>query len=326
MFDNARRVRRSLRVARTGARIYLGYKRTQRKVRKLGPEAAAIQWEQRHEAAAESLYRLAVDLKGMYIKSGQFIGTRTDIVPLPYTRSLSRLQDQVPARPMAVVRHTIESELKRPLEELFATFDEEPIGAASLAQVHRATLPDGREVVVKVQYPEVAGLVRLDVRNLRTLVGIVARREPNFDFRAVVNEIGSQVPLELDFEREAALHRLLAQGSRLDLIASAHDCGDGGLAIALTESAIAGGTGFAVVLGSDAPWYVTLFSESASRAVVSVTEAKAGAFEAFASELGVPAARLGETGGPRMVFDSLFETTVEETTAAYEEAIPKLLG
>ncbi len=211
MFDNARRVRRSFRVARTGARIYLGYKRTQRKVRKLPAEAAAAQWEQRHEAAAESLYRLAVDLKGLYIKSGQFIGTRTDIVPLPYTRSLSRLQDQVPARSMAVVRETIESELKRPLEELFATFDDAPIGSASLAQVHRATLPDGREVVVKVQYPEVAGLVRLDVRNLRTIVGIVARREPNFDFRAVVNEIGAQVPLELDFEREAEMTRRIRE-------------------------------------------------------------------------------------------------------------------
>jgi aarF domain-containing kinase len=214
MFEHAKRFRRSLRVARTGARIYLGYKRTQRAVRKLPPAAAADHWARRHEAAAESLYRLAVDLKGLYIKSGQFIGTRTDIVPEPYTRSLSRLQDQVPARPMTVVRQTIESELKRPIEELFATFDECPIGSASLAQVHRATLPDGREVVVKVQYPEVAGLVRLDIRNLRTIVGIVARREPNFDFRAVVHEIASQVPLELDFEREAEMTRRIRENLR----------------------------------------------------------------------------------------------------------------
>lgn len=214
MFEHAKRFRRSLRVARTGARIYLGYKRTQRAVRKLPPEVAAGHWERRHEAAAESLYRLAVDLKGLYIKSGQFIGTRTDVVPEPYSRSLSRLQDQVPARPMAVVRQTIESELKRPIEALFATFDERPIGSASLAQVHRATLPDGREVVVKVQYPEVAGLVRLDIRNLRTIVGIVARREPNFDFRAVVNEIASQVPLELDFEREAEMTRRIRENLR----------------------------------------------------------------------------------------------------------------
>jgi phosphoribosylformylglycinamidine synthase len=133
-------------------------------------------------------------------------------------------------------------------------------------------------------------------------------------------------PPALDFEREAALHRLLIEGASRDLIASAHDCGDGGLAIALAESAIAGESGFAVTLASDAPWYVTLFAESASRAVVSIAEAKADAFESLAGELGVPSARLGETGGPRMVFDSLFETTVEEAAAVHEASIPKLLA
>jgi hypothetical protein len=104
------------------------------------------------------------------------------------------------------------------------------------------------------------------------------------------------------------------------------DISDGGLAIALAESAIAGESGFAVTLASDAPWYVTLFAESASRAVVSIAEAKADAFESLAGELGVPSARLGETGGPRMVFDSLFETTVEEAAAVHEASIPKLLA
>ena len=207
MFENARRFRRSFRVARTGGRIYLGYKRTQRRVRKLPPEAAAAEWDTQHTRAAEGLYRLAIDLKGLYIKSGQFIGTRSDIVPAPYAKSLSRLQDSVPPRPVAEVRSTIEHEFGAPLEQLFATFDETPLAAASLAQVHRATLADGREVVVKVQYPEVGALVRLDIRNLRTLVGIVARREPNFDYRAIVNEIGSQIPLELDFVREAEMTR-----------------------------------------------------------------------------------------------------------------------
>jgi aarF domain-containing kinase len=211
MLDNARRFRRSFRVARTGARIYLGYKRTQHRARRLAPPEAEAAWAARHDAAAESLYRLAVDLRGLYVKAGQFIGTRTDVVPAPYTRSLSRLQDQAPARAPATVRHTVESELGRPISELFATFDDTPIGAASLAQVHRATLPDGREVVVKVQYPEVGGLVRLDVRNLRTIVRLVAWREPNFDFRTVVNEIGQQVPLELDFVREAEMTRRIRQ-------------------------------------------------------------------------------------------------------------------
>ena len=210
MLENVSRLRRSARVARTGARIYSGYKRTARAVRNLPEEEASIVWDGRHEQFAESLYRLAVDLKGLYVKTGQFIGTRSDVVPPQYTRSLSRLQDSVPPRQVDTIRKTIESELGRPIGELFGSFDERPLAAASLAQVHRATLRDGREVVVKVQYPEVAALVRLDVRNLKTIVGLVARREPNFDYRAIVNEISAQVPLELDFVREAEMTRRVA--------------------------------------------------------------------------------------------------------------------
>jgi aarF domain-containing kinase len=207
MFETVSRLRRSARVARTAGRIYLGYKRTQRKAAKLPPAEAAAAWEVRHEQFAGELYRLATDLRGLYIKSGQFLGTRTDLLPAAYTRSLSRLQDAVPPHPFEVVRRTVEEQFGAALEDLFAAFDEAPLASASLAQVHRARLPDGRDVVVKVQYPEVAGLVRLDVRNLRTLVGLVARLERNFDYRAVVNEIAAQVPLELDFEREAEMTR-----------------------------------------------------------------------------------------------------------------------
>ncbi|MFN0094213.1 MAG: ABC1 kinase family protein [Dehalococcoidia bacterium] len=204
-FDGVTRARRSLRVARTGAAIYFGYKRTQRRAAKLSPEAANAAWDAQHERAAEALYGLATGLKGLYIKSGQFIGTRTDLVPAAYSKSLSRLQDRVPPRPVAQVRATIEHDLGKPVAALFATFDDQPLAAASLAQVHRATLADGRSVAVKVQYPEVARLVGLDVRNLKRIVGLVARREPNVDYRSIVNEIASQVPLELDFRREAAL-------------------------------------------------------------------------------------------------------------------------
>lgn len=205
MLDTVRRLRRSFRVARTGLRIYLGYKRTQRAVRRLDAPAAEAAWNERHEQFAEELYRLAVDLKGLYIKAGQFISTRSDLVPPAYTRSLARLQDRVPPHPAAEARATIERELGRPVGELFAELDVRPVAAASLAQVHRATLFDGRRVAVKVQYPDAEALVRLDVHNLRMLVALVARLEPNFDYRAVAQEIASQVPLELDFAREARM-------------------------------------------------------------------------------------------------------------------------
>jgi phosphoribosylformylglycinamidine synthase len=133
-------------------------------------------------------------------------------------------------------------------------------------------------------------------------------------------------PPALDLDRERALHALLQEGARDDLLASAHDCSDGGLAVALAESAIAGGTGFAVTLPGDLPDHVTLFSESASRAVVSVRPADAEALESLASRHHTPFARIGETGGPRMAFDDLFEVTVAEARAVHEDTIPRLLG
>jgi phosphoribosylformylglycinamidine synthase subunit PurL len=133
-------------------------------------------------------------------------------------------------------------------------------------------------------------------------------------------------PPALDLEREAALHRLLQAAARTDLLASAHDCSDGGVAVALAESAIAGNTGFAVTLPGDLPAHVGMFSESASRAVVSVRPERADALESMAREHHVPFARLGETGGPRMVFDAVFELSVADARAVYEDTIPRLMG
>jgi phosphoribosylformylglycinamidine synthase subunit PurL len=133
-------------------------------------------------------------------------------------------------------------------------------------------------------------------------------------------------PPGLDLDREAGLVALLVDAARGDLLASAHDCSDGGLAVALAESAIAGDCGFAVEVPGDLPLHITLFAESASRAVVSVTAEKVAAFEALAADREVPFARVGETGGPRMVFAEAFELTVAEARDVYESAIPNLLS
>jgi phosphoribosylformylglycinamidine synthase subunit PurL len=142
---------------------------------------------------------------------------------------------------------------------------------------------------------------------------------------AVLGRVAGRPP-SLDLDRERALVDLLVRAAADDLLESAHDCSDGGLAVALAESAIAGDTGFAVSLPGDLPAHVTLFAESASRAVVGVSPERAVAFEELAWSFLVPFARLGETGGPRMVFDSLFELTVAEARAVHEDAIPALLG
>ncbi|MGZ4130213.1 MAG: AIR synthase-related protein, partial [Actinomycetota bacterium] len=116
------------------------------------------------------------------------------------------------------------------------------------------------------------------------------------------------------------------EGANLDILASAHDCGDGGLGVALAECAIGGGTGFAVSLPGDLPPHVAMFSESASRAVASVDGGRTERLEELATALGVPFARIGETGGPRVVIDRVLDTTVDELTAVYEAALPALLA
>jgi len=185
------------------ARIYAGYKRIQvwRRLGMGGDDATLVR---QHRRSAEATYDMATRLEGLPIKVCQFLGSRADILPDEYVEVLSRLQDKVPSRPAALMREVVERELGAPIADVFATFDDVPIASASLAQVHRARLHDGRDVAVKIQYPEIAGLVATDIRNFGFLVGILARLEPNFDFRVLVDEVTKLVPLELDFLNEAS--------------------------------------------------------------------------------------------------------------------------
>jgi phosphoribosylformylglycinamidine synthase len=133
-------------------------------------------------------------------------------------------------------------------------------------------------------------------------------------------------PPALDLDKERALHRLLAASAARTVLASAHDCGDGGLAVALAEAAIGRGHGFAVSLPTDLPAHVALFSESASRVVISVDPADEDELTQLAADHQVPAVRVGETGGPRALIEGLVDIPVRELTDAWEGAIPRLLG
>ena len=184
------------------ARVYAGYKRIQL-VRRMGIGGSDATLVRQHRRSAEAAYQMATRLEGLPIKVCQFLGSRADILPDEYVEILSRLQDQVPSRPAPLMRAVVERELGAPIADVFAAFDDIPIASASLAQVHRARLRDGRDVAVKIQYPEIAQLVATDIQNFGFLVGILARLEPNFDFRVLVDEVTKLVPLELDFLNEA---------------------------------------------------------------------------------------------------------------------------
>jgi len=196
------RVGRFLLVAQMVARIYGGYKFIQWSGRLVSRTGQAERYRRHHRRSAELIYRTALRLQGWLVKACQFIGTRADILPQEYIEVLSRLHDRVPPRPFAVIRKHIEAELKQPLEKVFSSFTPEPIAAASLAQVHEATLHDGQRVAVKVQYPDIAALVDLDLRSVGFFVEWLARLEPRYDFRFILNELRRYIPLELDFVHE----------------------------------------------------------------------------------------------------------------------------
>ena len=146
------------------------------------------------------------------------------------------------------------------------------------------------------------------------------------EFAEAVLGVVAGKPPALDLEKEHALYLLLHAAAAETLLQSAHDCGDGGLAIALAECAIGEGHGFAVTLPGDLPPHVAMFSESASRVVVSVAPTDEEAFVSLAGRHGVPCARIGETGGPQAMIAGSVEATVAELAAAWEGAIPRLMG
>lgn len=198
----AARARRARRIGTTVGRAWLGL-RTQRWIeRNLAPPDMPARWRAQHRRNAEELYAAAVELRGLILKGAQWLGARPDLLPRPSVEVLARLQDRVPARPHAVIRRVVERELGRPLGAVFASFAKAPVASASLAQVHEARLRDGRRVAVKVQYPEIAALVRADLASLRFVLGAVARVERDFDWTPLLDELADAVPRELDFEQE----------------------------------------------------------------------------------------------------------------------------
>ncbi|MDE0886354.1 MAG: AarF/UbiB family protein [Myxococcota bacterium] len=156
---------------------------------------------------AERWARLLGSLRGAYVKAGQFAATRPDLIPEAATAPLAALRDRVPPLPLAQIRDVIESELGQPLHQAFPEFDPTPLGAASIAQVHRATLPDGTPVVVKVQYPWLQASLAADLKLLRGLGRILlwlgARGRWRADFERFFAEFADGLADELDFTQEA---------------------------------------------------------------------------------------------------------------------------
>ena len=152
--------------------------------------------------------RLALqELGPIFVKFGQVLSTRRDLLPPDIADELARLRDQVAPFPGSQARAAVEHALGRPVGELYASFDEAPLASASIAQVHAATLHDGREVVVKVLRPNVRAQIEADIGLLRTLAAVADRHHPGADKirpQEIVSEIESTLYAELDLQREGA--------------------------------------------------------------------------------------------------------------------------
>jgi predicted unusual protein kinase regulating ubiquinone biosynthesis (AarF/ABC1/UbiB family) len=156
-------------------------------------------------------------MKGAAMKLGQVmsfldVGLVSEEHRDEFQRELAKLRDAAPTVSFRQMRRVIEEDLEEPISKVFASFDEEPIAAASIGQVYRATLEDdGREVAVKVQYPGVAGAVRADLQNLEMLMRLLKRMTPGMDVKAIAEEIKERIAEELDYELEAQNQRSLSR-------------------------------------------------------------------------------------------------------------------
>ncbi|MBZ0252364.1 MAG: AarF/ABC1/UbiB kinase family protein [Candidatus Methylomirabilis sp.] len=152
---------------------------------------------------ARDMVKTSGRLKGAFMKIGQILSHQHDVLPEEMTEILRELQAEAPPMEYDLIADQIRAELGDDPEKLFATFDREPVSAASLGQVHRATLEDGTEVAVKVQYPGIDEAVRADLANQEAIMRFSKLLIPNFDWRAPVEEIQETLLGELDYEREA---------------------------------------------------------------------------------------------------------------------------
>ncbi|HJR53499.1 MAG TPA: AarF/ABC1/UbiB kinase family protein [Gemmatimonadota bacterium] len=167
--------------------------------------------------------QLADDLEAMgptFIKLGQILSTRADLLPAAYLQALARLQDRVEPLPFEVVQRTVEEELGVRIGKAFLTFDAEPLASASLGQVHAAALRDGRLVAVKVQRPGIRARIREDLEALDSVAALLDKHTEwgrRYHLEGMIREFGGSLARELDYRAEAAnLEQLAGQLAEYD--------------------------------------------------------------------------------------------------------------
>lgn len=183
------------------------------------PDEAAQALERRHLEAAEQMVETLGRMKGAAMKIGQLASfIDTEFLPPEYRElyqeKLATLRSTAPPMPWKKVRAVLDEEWDEPVEDLFEEFEQDAAAAASIGQVHRAVLNDGRQVAVKVQYPGVASAIAADMQNAGLILRLAKALAPGLDARAAAAELKERVMEELDYELEAQNQRAFARGYR----------------------------------------------------------------------------------------------------------------
>ncbi len=205
---------RNARLARMGARVGGTYATTAaRKTFASAERRETLDREREFRTAAQVADELG-QMKGALMKLGQMASYLDDGLPEPLRLALAQLQSDAPPMSTELARSTVETELGRPIDDLFVEFDDEPIAAASIGQVHRAIVRDGdgseRAVAVKVQYPGVGEAIASDLRNADMLGALLKQSFGGLDPSEMVDEIKIRLADEVDYELEAANQKLFA--------------------------------------------------------------------------------------------------------------------
>jgi ubiquinone biosynthesis protein len=173
-------------------------------------------WSKLHRKNARRMYTAFVRLRGVYIKLGQILSVMGTFLPRSYTEEMEKLQDEVPAQPYRTISKSFVSSFGKDPKHAFKTFNEKPIAAASLGQVHEASDAEGRRLAVKILYPNVATIIRVDLRVLGWAIGIYKTFVPVQQIERVHEQLEDMLNRETDLANEARCIARMAKNFESD--------------------------------------------------------------------------------------------------------------